>query len=104
MQELVKKLLERSIEWFKSKIWLYVEGLGIKKELNESHVSMEECECLWGPRKLKNGFKVSSCKEASLVIKVRNFGHLFIRNLRSQMVPFLILLLKEFLSRGRELK
>jgi hypothetical protein len=74
--------VERFVEWFKSKIGLSVEGLDIKRELNESHLSMQECECLWGRRKLKNGFKVSS-KKTSLVVKVRN---LFIKNLKSQMV------------------
>ncbi len=61
--------MEGSIEWFKSKIGFSVEGLDIKRELNESHVSMKECECLWGPRKLKNGFKVNSCKEANWLLK-----------------------------------
>jgi hypothetical protein len=100
----VEKLVQGSIEWFKSKIGLSMEGLDVRKELNESRVSMEECECLWGARKLNNGFKVISYKEASLVVRVRNFGHLFFRNLRSQMVQFFILLLRELLPRGRELK
>jgi hypothetical protein len=50
IEELAEELAKGSVEWFKSKIGLFVEGLDIKRELNESHVSMEECECLWGMR------------------------------------------------------
>jgi hypothetical protein len=32
--------------------------------------SMEECECLLGPRKSKNGFKVTNCIELSVVAKI----------------------------------
>jgi hypothetical protein len=61
---------ERSVEWFKSKMGLSAKGLDIRKELNDSHVSMEECECLLGPRKSKNGFKVTNCIEPSVVVKI----------------------------------
>jgi hypothetical protein len=46
IEELAEELAKGSVEWFKSKIGLFVEGLDIKRELNESHVSMEEHECL----------------------------------------------------------
>ncbi len=39
MEELVEELVEGSIKWFKSKIGFSMEGLDIKRELNESHVS-----------------------------------------------------------------
>ncbi len=41
---MAKELAKRSIEWFKCKIGLSTEGLDIKRELNESNVSVEECE------------------------------------------------------------
>ncbi len=59
------------VEWFKSKIGLSIEGLDIRKDLNDSRVSMEECECLLGPRKSKNGFKVTNCIELSVVAKIQ---------------------------------
>jgi hypothetical protein len=47
----VQEANEGSIEWFKSKMWLSAEGLDIRKDLNDSHMSMEECECLLDPKK-----------------------------------------------------
>jgi hypothetical protein len=67
---MAEELAKGSIEWFKSKIGLSTEELHIRRELNESHVFMEECECLWGPRKSKNRFKMTRCKEASLVVVI----------------------------------
>jgi len=60
---MAKELTKGSTMWFNNKIGLFVEGLDIRRELNESHVSMEESECLWGPRKSKNGFKVTTLEE-----------------------------------------
>jgi hypothetical protein len=37
---------------------------------------MEECECLWGSRKSENGFKVTSYKEGSLVVRVEKLWSL----------------------------
>jgi hypothetical protein len=60
-ENMVQKANEGYIKWFKIKVGLYNEVLDIKMELNESHVSMKECECLWGPKTSKNGFKLISC-------------------------------------------
>jgi hypothetical protein len=68
---MVQEANERSIEWFKSKMWLSTEGLDIRKDLNDSHMSMEECEHLLDPKKSKNGFKVTNCIEPSVVTTIQ---------------------------------
>lgn len=68
---MVQEANERSIEWFKCKMGFSIEGLDIRKDLNDSHVSMEECECLLGPKKSKNGFKVTNYIEPSVVAKIQ---------------------------------
>jgi hypothetical protein len=48
---MVQEANEGSVEWFTSKVGFFIKGLDIKNELNESHVSVKECKCLWGPKK-----------------------------------------------------
>jgi hypothetical protein len=67
---IVQEVDEWSVEWFKCKMGLSIEGLDIRKDLNDSHVSMEECECLLGPKKSKNGFKVTNYIEQSVVAQI----------------------------------
>jgi hypothetical protein len=69
-ENMVQEANEGYIEWFKIKVELSNEGLDIKMELNESHVSMKECECLWGPKISKNGFKFTSCNDPSVVVRI----------------------------------
>jgi hypothetical protein len=54
---MVQEANEGSIEWFKSKTGFSIEGLDIRKDLNDSHMFMEECECLLALRKQKMGSK-----------------------------------------------
>ncbi len=43
------------------------KGIGIKKELDNSHVLFTKCEALWGKKKKHNGFKYESCGDAGLI-------------------------------------
>jgi hypothetical protein len=68
---MVQEANEGSIEWFKSKMGFSAKGLDIIKDLNDSHMFMEECECLLGLMKPKNGFKVTNCIQPSVVTKIQ---------------------------------
>ncbi len=52
----------------------------------------------------KMGSRLPATKREVWLLELRNFGHLFIINLKSQMVQKKNLLLMEFLLRGKELK
>lgn len=48
------------VEWFKSHVGLPNGRFDIRKKLNDSHVSVEDYEAIWGKRKANNGFKLES--------------------------------------------
>jgi hypothetical protein len=63
-------LLEGNLEMSKKiKEGLCVEGLDIKKDLTNEHVSLVDCEIVWG-KKSSYGFKVDKCNDVNLISKV----------------------------------
>ncbi len=50
---------------------MYDERLDIRKEFNDNHASIEDCEVLFSERKGSNGFKFDPCNDNVLVAKVQ---------------------------------
>jgi hypothetical protein len=44
--DIVREIVRGTIEWFKNVIGLYGQGLDTRRELNDSHALVEECETL----------------------------------------------------------
>jgi hypothetical protein len=42
---------EGSVAWFESSFGLHNGGLDIRKELDDIHASLQDCELLWGKKK-----------------------------------------------------
>jgi hypothetical protein len=47
------------------------ERLNIRKELNDNHASVEDCEVLFTKRKGFNGFKFDACNDNFLVARIQ---------------------------------
>jgi hypothetical protein len=54
----IQEVVEGIVEWFEAKHGLCNEGLDIRKELEDSHVSIIDCEVLWGIKRGHNGFSM----------------------------------------------
>jgi hypothetical protein len=64
-------LVVGSFEWFKKVVGLLAQGLIIRKEFNDEHASLEECEKKWGKKTLKDGFKHLHYKYSSFIARVQ---------------------------------
>ncbi len=60
----LQEIVEGSKESSEAKHKLCNEGIDIKKELDDSHILVTECETLCGKKKNHNGFKYKSCGDA----------------------------------------
>jgi hypothetical protein len=67
----LQKIVEGSAMWFEAKHKLCNEGIDIKKEFDDYHVLVAECETLCGKKKRHNGFKYESSGDARLIAKIQ---------------------------------
>jgi hypothetical protein len=63
--------IEGNVAWFESSFGLHYGGLNIKKELDDTHASLQDCELLWGKKKRNNGFKYETCNEIKLIGRIQ---------------------------------
>ncbi len=56
--------------WFETKHGLCNEGLDIRKEFEDSYVSIANHEVLWGMKRRHNGFKYESCGDVGLIARI----------------------------------
>ncbi len=55
---------------FQSKLGLCGEGVDIRKDLDDSHAPLNDCEALWGKRKSSNGWKYDSCNDPEMDARI----------------------------------
>jgi hypothetical protein len=53
-------LVVGSFEWFNKVVGLLAQGLIIRKEFNDEHASLEECEKKMGKENIEGWFQTSS--------------------------------------------
>jgi hypothetical protein len=66
----IQEVMESTIVWFEARHGLCNEGLDIRKELENSHVSIADHEVLWGKKRKHNGFKYESCGDIRLIVRI----------------------------------
>jgi hypothetical protein len=64
------EVAEGSATWFESSFGLHNGGLDIRKELDDTHASLQDYELLWGKKKRNNCFKYETCNDAKLIPKI----------------------------------
>jgi hypothetical protein len=71
----IQEVMEGDIEWFETNNGLCNDRLDIRKELEDFHASIANCEMLWGKKRRHNGFKYESCGDVSLITKILTTTH-----------------------------
>jgi len=61
---------EGIVEWFAIKLGLFNERIDIRKELDDTHATLTECEAMWGKKKNHNGFKYEICTNLEIIVRV----------------------------------
>ncbi len=71
LYKMAHEAAQESATWFESSFGLHNGGLDIMKELDDTHVSLQDCELLWGKKKGNNGFKYKSCNDTALIGRIQ---------------------------------
>ncbi len=66
----LQEIVDGSIKWFEAKYKFCSEGINIRKEFDDFHASVAECEALQGKKKGHNGFKYESCGDVGLIVRI----------------------------------
>jgi hypothetical protein len=86
---MVHEVAEGSVAWFEANFGLHNGRLDIKKELDDNHASLQDCELLWGKKKGNNGFKYETCNETKLVGRIQEFYPLVPKTTNYKQMYFL---------------
>jgi hypothetical protein len=85
----IHEAVERNETWFESSFGLHNGRLDIRKELDDTHASFQDCELLWGKKKRNNGFKYETCNDVELWARIQKLYLLVYQKLeKSQTTLF----------------
>jgi hypothetical protein len=65
------ELAEGSATWLESSFGFCNGRLDIRKELDVTHVSLQDYELLWGKEKGNNAFKYEICNDVELISRIQ---------------------------------
>lgn len=71
LYKMVHEVAEGNATWFESSFGLHNGGLDIRKELDDIHASLQDCELLWGKKKWDNGFRYKICNDTKLILRIQ---------------------------------
>jgi hypothetical protein len=68
-----KKHGEGIAMWFATKLGLCNERIDTRKELDDTHATLAECEAMCEKKNSHNGFKYETCTNLEITIRVLEF-------------------------------